>query len=253
MKNFKLSKKLKILLWTSSALVLNIAIASSLTSCSLFNKNVIDDIGGYDKQYGITQATYDKMENDFKEIYETDLETKHEQGDIDDEQHESSLSSFRSNLNSFHNTLNSKEYKTYSYTVKTNALRDFAKDNYGIRLARYTGVNLEDEIGQIKNSMIMNLSMMIDEYNVGAEKGKDLINKASSKFEGYVNDAKKAYPNGDILSIIQYVQDKMVGCFDGICKEIDVIVTQKFLSDFLENATIDVKQDVSEGKVRGYH
>ena len=33
------------------------------------------------------------MENDFKEIYETDLETKHEQGDIDDEQHESSLSS----------------------------------------------------------------------------------------------------------------------------------------------------------------
>ena len=247
--NFKLSKKLKTLLWTSSAIVLNTAIASSLTSCSLFNKDVVDDIGGYDKQYGITQATYDKMENDFKEIYETDLETKHEQGDIDDEQHESSLSSFRSSLNSFHNTLNSKEYKTYSYTVKTNALRDFAKDNYGIRLARYTGVNLEDEIGQIKNSMIMNLSMMIDEYNVGAEKGKELINNASDAFEGYVNDAKEAYPNGDILSIIQYIQDKMVGCFDGICKEIDVIVTQKFLSDFLKNATIDVNQDVSEGKV----
>ena len=249
MNNFKLSKKLKTLLWTSSVIVLNTAIASSLTSCSLFNKDVVDDIGGYDKQYGITQATYDKMENDFKEIYETDLETKHEQGDIDDEQHESSLSSFRSSLNSFHNTLNSKEYKTYSYTVKTNALRDFAKDNYGIRLARYTGVNLEDEIGQIKNSMIMNLSMMIDEYNVGAEKGKELINNASDAFEGYVNDAKEAYPNGDILSIIQYIQDKMVGCFDGICKEIDVIVTQKFLSDFLKNATIDVNQDVSEGKV----
>ncbi|MBP5256743.1 MAG: hypothetical protein J6Y96_00085, partial [Mycoplasma sp.] len=98
MNNLKASKKLKILLWTSSALILNTAIASSLTSCSLFKKDVIDDIGEYDKQYGITHATYDKMESDFKEIYETDLETKHKQGEINDDQHESSLSSFRSRL-----------------------------------------------------------------------------------------------------------------------------------------------------------
>ena len=149
MKTFRLSKRLKTLLWTSSALVLNTVIASSLTSCSLFKKDVINDIGGYDKQYGITRATYDKMESDFKEIYETDLETKHKQGEINDDEHESNLSSFRSRLNSFHNTLYSNEYKTYSYTIKTSALKDFAKDNYGIRLARYTGANLDDEISQI--------------------------------------------------------------------------------------------------------
>ena len=148
MKTFRLSKRLKTLLWTSSALVLNTVIASSLTSCSLFKKDVINDIGGYDKQYGITRATYDKMESDFKEIYETDLETKHKQGEINDDQHESNLSSFRSRLNNFHDALYS-EYKTYSYTIKTSALKDFAKDNYGIRLARYTGANLDDEISQI--------------------------------------------------------------------------------------------------------
>ena len=111
MKTFRLSKKLKTLLWTSSALVLNTVIVSSLTSCSLFKKDVINDIGGYDKQYGITRATYDKMESDFKEIYETDLETKHKQGEINDDQHVSSLSSFRSRLNNFRNNMNSKENK----------------------------------------------------------------------------------------------------------------------------------------------
>ena len=106
------------------------------------------------------------MESDFKEIYETDLETKHKQGEINDDEHESSLSSFRSRLNSFHNTLYSNEYKTYSYTIKTSALKDFAKENYGIRLARYTGANLDDELNKIKNSMLMNLTMMINQYEI---------------------------------------------------------------------------------------
>ena len=249
MKNFKLSKKLKTLLWTSSALILNTAIASSLTSCSLFKKDIIDDIGGYDKKYGITQATYDKMESDFKEIYETNLETKHKQGEINDDQHESNLSSFRSRLNNFHNNMNSKENKTYSYTIKTGTLKNFAKDNYGIRLARYTGANLDDEISQIKNSMLVNLTMMINEYNVGNP--SELKTKASSTFNDIVYEAKKHNPD-DIVSIVQEVQENMIGCFTNIYKEMDLIATQKQLDDFLSNINVKVKDDVLKGKTEKY-
>ncbi|MBP5257019.1 MAG: hypothetical protein J6Y96_01550 [Mycoplasma sp.] len=250
MKTFRLSKKLKTLLWTSSALVLNTVIASSLTSCSLFKKDVINDIGGYDKQYGITRATYDKMESDFKEIYETDLETKHKQGEINDDEHESNLLSFRSRLNNLHNTLYGG-CKTCSYTTKTSVLKDFAKDNYEIRLARYTGANLDNEISQIKNSMLMNLTMMIKQYEIDIHTTSDIITNATTKFAEHEKHVREDLKD-DIVTAVQYLQNNMIECFDGICKEISLSATQKQLESFFKNVEITVKDEVKKGKPSYY-
>ena len=59
----KLSKKVKIFLSVASAITTNTAITTLLTSCSLSNK--VNDIGGFDKEYGINNATYTRMEKDF--------------------------------------------------------------------------------------------------------------------------------------------------------------------------------------------
>ncbi len=64
-----MNKKFKILLLTSSALIANTAVASTLTSCSF--KNTIIDIGGYDTGYGVSMATYNRMESDFKDLYQS--------------------------------------------------------------------------------------------------------------------------------------------------------------------------------------
>ena len=90
---------------------------------------------------------------------------------------------------------------------------------------------------------------MINEYNVGNP--SELTNKASSTFNDIVYEAKKHNPD-DIVSIVQEVQENMIGCFDGICKEMDLIVTQKQLSNFLGNVLIDTKEEVSKGK-DGYY
>ena len=81
MKN-KLSKKTKIFLSVASAITANTAVATLLTSCSLSNK--IDDIGGFDKEYGINNATYTRMEKDFEVLYKSQLDQRKESGEIKD-------------------------------------------------------------------------------------------------------------------------------------------------------------------------
>ena len=38
----------------------------------------------------------------------------------------------------------------------------------------------------------------------------------------------------------------MINCFSDICEEIDVIITQKQLNDFLNTYKINVKENLSE-------
>ena len=129
-----MNKKIKIFLLASSALIVNTTIASTLTSCS--SKNVINDIGGCDKRYGITMATYNRMESDFNDLYETQQSINKDKGFISEQEYEVNLLNFKSQLNSFHATLFNKDNKSLSYTVKTNALKDFAKKDYDIKLSK---------------------------------------------------------------------------------------------------------------------
>ena len=120
----KLSKKTKTFLWITTAITTSTAVTTVLTSCSVANQNIINDIGGWDATYGINDATYKRMEEDFEILYKSQLDKKLDDGDITDDIYSSSLYTFKNNLNFFHTSLYSGENKTLSYTIKTNVLRD---------------------------------------------------------------------------------------------------------------------------------
>ena len=150
----KLSKKTKTFLWVVTALTTSTAVTTVLTSCSVANQNIIDDIGGWDATYGINDVTYARMEEDFEVLYKSQLDEKLDVGDITDDIYNSSLYTFKNNLNCVHTSLYSGENKTLSYTIKTNVLRDYARNNYGIRLTRQSNVNLPVTISGITCSII---------------------------------------------------------------------------------------------------
>ena len=82
------------------------------------------------------------------------LDEKKSSGEIDDSTYNLNLSKFENNLNSIHTSLYSDENKTLSYTIRTNVLRDYARNNYGIRLSRQSNVSLSVTISSIKNSIV---------------------------------------------------------------------------------------------------
>ena len=70
----KPSKKTKTFLWVVTALTTSTAVTTVLTSCSVANQNIINDIGGWDATYGINDVKYARMREDFKKLYKYKLD-----------------------------------------------------------------------------------------------------------------------------------------------------------------------------------
>ena len=238
----KLSKKTKIFLSVASAIITNTAVTTLLTSCSLSNK--INDLGGFDKEYGINNATYTRMEEDFEILYRSQLDQKKESGEINDDIYDSNLCTFKNKLNSVHTSLYSGKNKTLSYTIKTNVLRDYARDNYGIKLSRQSNVILDEAIENVKSSIRSSVLLMCKEY--GITDTSEYRKNVDTEFEKLENEAKAKYGDTDVVSIIQYIQSGMSTCFEGICEGLDCIATQQQLKKFIENYSINVKKDVAD-------
>ncbi len=238
----KLSKKAKIFLSVATTIITNTTITTLLTSCSLSNK--INDIGGFDNQYGINDATYTRMEEDFEILYRSQLDQRKESGEINDDTYDLNLYTFQNKLNSLHTSLYSGENKTLSYTIKTNVLRDYARDNYGIRLSRQSSVILDEVIKDIKSSIRSSVLLMCKEY--GITDTSKYSDSANTKLDELENEAKDKYGDTDVVSIIQYIQSGMTTCFNGICEELDCLATQQQLKKFIEKYSISVKEDVAD-------
>ena len=194
----KLSKKTKIFLSVASAIITNTAVTTLLTSCSLSNK--IDDLGGFDKEYGINNATYTRMEQDFEVLYRSQLDQRKESGEINDEAYDSNLYAFQTKLNSLHTSLYSGKNKTLSYTIKTNVLRDYARDNYGIRLSRQSSVISNEAIENVKSSIRSSVLLMCKEY--GITDTSEYYKSADTEFDKLEKEAKDKYKKLKINMVI---------------------------------------------------
>ena len=69
---------------------------------------------------------------------------------------------------------------------------------------------------------------------------------AETEFEKLYNEAIAEYGEDDVVSIVQYIQNGMVGCFKGICEELDCLAAQQQLKDFIAKYEINVKDNIDE-------
>ena len=110
--------------------------------------------------------------------------------------------------------------------------------------ARQSNVSLSVTISGIKNSIVDSVLLLCKEYKI-VDTNKYREN-AEAKFEKLYAEAKSMYAEDDVVSIVQYIQNGMPGCFEGICKELDCLTTQQQLKDFIDNYEINVKEDIDE-------
>ena len=146
------------------------------------------------------------MEEDFKALYESQLDDKKIAGEIDDDTYNLQLTTFQNKLNSLHTSLYSDENKTLSYTIRTNILRNFARQKYGIRLSRQSNVSLSVAISGIKNSIINSVLLLCKEYKI-TDTDKYRKN-AETEFDKLYKEAIAEYGEDDVVSIVQYVQNR---------------------------------------------
>ena len=99
-------------------------------------------------------------------------------------------------------------------------------------------------ISGIKGSIINSVLLLCKEYKI-ADTNKYREN-AEAEFERLYAEAITKYGEDDVVSIVQYIQTGMIGCFKGICKELDCLITQQQLKKFTEKYTITVREDITE-------
>ena len=242
-----MTKKLKTLLWTSSAIVLNTAIASSLTSCSLFKKDVINDYGGYDSKYGINEAIYKRAEDDLRLLYESELKKQNIAGLISDKECASRLSNFRSNLNSFHNSLASYDNRTLSYSNRLNALKTFSKNNYSIHLDKnYFNISIS-EFYETLDLFVHQLYSYLKQNDCESDFIDYYLNIAQEKGKIYISNLEKK-PDIDLFSELQDFQSFLtVETMSEINSKVAEYKASRALKQFFDEYTIIPRKKVVEG------
>ena len=93
---------------------------------------------------------------------------------------------------------------------------------FGIRLSRQSNVSLSVAISGIKGSIINSVLLLCKEYKI-TDTNKYREN-AEAEFDILYTEAKSKYGEDDVVSIVQYIQNGMVSCFKGICKDLDCLV-----------------------------
>ena len=99
-------------------------------------------------------------------------------------------------------------------------------------------------ISGIKGSIINSVLLLCKEYKI-TDTNKYREN-AEVEFDRLYKEAITEYGEDDVVSIVQYVKAGMVGCFKGICKELDCLAAQQQLKDFIAKYKINVKENVDE-------
>ncbi len=205
----KLSKKTKTFLSVATAIIASTAVTTLLTSCSSAKQSDIIDTGGYDKEYGINDVTYARMEEDFKTLYKSQLDEKKSSGEIDDSTYNLNLSTFQSNLNSIHASLCSDENKTLSYTLRTEALQNFARKNYNIFLKRgYFNISVSD-FNKCLESYLSFIKYYLNQIKCDTDLAKFLYNKTKTDGYKFINELELNLDNKDLIVEMRNFQERL--------------------------------------------
>ena len=199
----KLIKKNKHIFFSS--LLFTTSIVSPLTSCS--SDGSVNDIGGFDKEFGFDVQTYNRLENEFKNKYLDYLQHNNLDKNI-------ALNKYDNFLQNDLTILRNKLFdpaQNYSFTIRTNTLLDYASKNYNIYLNRNANVGATD-FDNLKQSSLENFIIYIDQiYGINDFDKEIEINKFSKKFDDMLNECQQS-KSSDNAQILMELRAKVINC-----------------------------------------
>ncbi|MBQ5945364.1 hypothetical protein IJL65_03015 [bacterium] len=243
----KLSKKTKTFLSVATAIIASTAVTTLLTSCSSAKESDIIDTGGYDKEYGINDVTYARMEENFKTLYKSQLDEKRESGEIKEDEYNLNLSTFQNNLNSIHASLYSDENKTLSYTLRTEALQNFAQKNYNIFLKReYFNISVSD-FNKCLESFLSSIRWYFDQVKCDTELANFLYNKTKTDGNKFINELELNLDKKDlIIEMRNFQEDLTITAMSDVNRKIAEYKASQKLKEFFNSYSITSLKNVGD-------
>ena len=179
------------------------SIISPLTSCG--SDGSVNDIGGFDKEFGFDVQTYNRLENEFKNKYLDYLQ----HNDLDKNIALNKYNNFLHNdLTILRNQLFDPA-QNYSFTIRTNTLLDYASKNYNIYLNRNANVGQTD-FDNLKQSALENFVIYLNNID-GIDNKQDKINDFSKKFNAMLKECQPT-ESSDNAKILMELRAKVINC-----------------------------------------
>ena len=167
----------------SGFLLFATSVISPLTSCT--SDGSVNDIGGFDKEFGFDAHTYNRLENEFKNKYFNYLQ----HNDLDKN---IALNKYHNFLQNDLTILRNKLFdpiKNYSFTIRTNSLLDYASKNYNIYLNHNANVGQTD-FANLKQSCLENFLICINQiYGISSSDIDEKKVKFSTQFDNILKNA----------------------------------------------------------------
>ncbi len=205
------------------------------TSCGKKTPEVNKVGSEYDKEYGVDQAVYAKLKNEFWNKVEMQL--RHDGADA------AKIERQRQDLNeTFSEYDNQLISKQLSYTAVTNAMIDFASQKYGVKLTRQTSKKTAtwDDLTIAFEGMRQSMNQYMIGSNIPEVQRQIILQKANEDFEGENGLKKRIREQYDdpLLGLIK-AKGEMLSCFSDINYDIGLMAASNRLKDFLEDYTIE--------------
>lgn len=244
MKKPELKKWQKVVLGAMSGVV----VASSaiippaiMTSCSQA-PIYVDEL---DRENNVSSATYNRMKDDFRSLYELQLDKTFTPPEIK-EQKMAELNQDIQNLDEVFETRTDENSNTqiFDFTTMTTQLSNMAYEDYGIQLDRSstaTWQQLKDEYQSFRDSNEIYMHSIPLDYRIIQQ----VLTEADNKFDDIYTSLQDRFKN-DALGGITYGRPQLLECFDSVNLDIAALAASDRLSDFLGKFTFSAKDDSSQ-------
>ncbi len=206
-----------------------------LTSCG--SDGSVNDIGGFDHDFGFDVMTYNRLEKQFQDLYWSKLISENETltDDVVNEKYKNFCNVDILNLRNYL----FDQSKNYSYTTRTNTLINYASQQYDIDLVRASNVS-DSDFESLKKSSLESLEIYMSNLNLDDEYKKTCVEKFSHSFDKILVDCTKH--SSDMSTILLELKSRIIECYSSINDDCALVATYSVLKRFTDNYKFSVKK-----------
>ncbi len=232
-----MKKRNKIIISTMSGLAATTSVVAPLSSCSnqQHENNLYQNI---DKEYGVTSATYEKLKGSFAnemEAYTAEMSPQ-ERAAVMDEY-----------VNAMDRFDQISTTNRYGWTSLTSAVVNYARDEFGFKLARQSSVKWS-QLASIYNGMAKSMRTYMESSKLAPTFISKILTESRARFDTIEKNLKAKYGNDALGGMIE-AKKQIVTCFEDANDEIALVSASQRLADFADEYQFDYIEDSKDNRL----
>lgn len=239
----KIRQKIKRFASAAFATITVTASVSALVSCSK-NTDAIDD---FDREMGISSATYERTKRQFRDAYRRLLEKKF----TPPEELESKMQELEDELSSYDEVLNERTANgehTCNYSSVIHALSKVAVNKYGVKLSHDCKAKISD-LTESYRGLRSSLEIQMRNHELDEPTISRLLSESDHRYDTTLQELMEEY-NDDPFMVVINGRPKLLECFQEASIDAAFMGASQRLGDFLSKYTFEFND--AEGVANHY-